>query len=372
MMQIKVTAPAQIYTTIQLPSSKSISNRALIINALGNRTFQLENLSDCDDTQVMIHALNDGKNTIDIMAAGTAMRFLTAYLSVTPGTRIITGTQRMQQRPIQVLVNALRELGAEIEYIINDGYPPLRITGHKLQKDTISLPGNISSQYISALLMIAPILSNGLALTLTGEIISRPYINLTLQLMNDFGAKAKWLNEYQLKVEPQPYQSIPFYVESDWSAASYWYQIAALSNKAEIILPGLFAILSYFTRPKNENGEKPMFPIEAAGSVLFGAWLVIMPEFFVNILMYLLGALLVIAGVQQLVSLISARKWSNVPLGFYLMPALILITGVMILAYPFGAAANTFVIFGVASIFYGACELINWYKFRKRIENTGL
>ena len=215
MMQIKVTAPAQIHTTIQLPSSKSISNRALIINALGNRTFQLENLSDCDDTQVMIHALNDGKNTIDIMAAGTAMRFLTAYLSVTPGTRIITGTQRMQQRPIQVLVNALRELGAEIEYII-------------------------SSQYISALLMIAPILSNGLTLTLTGEIISRPYINLTLQLMNDFGARAKWLNEYQLKVEPQPYQSIPFYVESDWSAASYWYQIAALSNKAEIILPGLF------------------------------------------------------------------------------------------------------------------------------------
>lgn len=240
MMQIKVTAPAQIHTTIQLPSSKSISNRALIINALGNRIFQLENLSDCDDTQVMIHALNDGKNTIDIMAAGTAMRFLTAYLSVTPGTRIITGTQRMQQRPIQVLVNALRELGAEIEYIINDGYPPLRITGHKLQKDTISLPGNVSSQYISALLMIAPILSNGLTLTLTGEIISRPYINLTLQLMNDFGARAKWLNEYQLKVEPQPYQSIPFYVESDWSAASYWYQIAALSNKAEIILPGLF------------------------------------------------------------------------------------------------------------------------------------
>ena len=240
MMQIKVTAPAQIHTTIQLPSSKSISNRALIINALGNRIFQLENLSDCDDTQVMIHALNDGKNTIDIMAAGTAMRFLTAYLSVTPGTRIITGTQRMQQRPIQVLVNALRELGAEIEYIINDGYPPLRITGHKLQKDTISLPGNVSSLYISALLMIAPILSNGLTLTLTGEIISRPYINLTLQLMNDFGARAKWLNEYQLKVEPQPYQSIPFYVESDWSAASYWYQIAALSPKAEIELLGLF------------------------------------------------------------------------------------------------------------------------------------
>lgn len=242
MMQIKVTAPAKIHTTIQLPSSKSISNRALIINALGNGTFRPENLSDCDDTQVMIHALNDGKETIDIMAAGTAMRFLTAYLSVTPGQRIITGTQRMQQRPIQVLVNALRELGAEIEYTVNDGFPPLRITGQELKKDTISLPGNVSSQYISALLMIAPVLRNGLTLTLTGEIISRPYINLTLRLMNDFGAQADWLNDHQLKVEPKTYQSIPFYVESDWSAASYWYQIMALCHEqeAEVILPGLF------------------------------------------------------------------------------------------------------------------------------------
>ncbi|WP_455673533.1 3-phosphoshikimate 1-carboxyvinyltransferase [Phocaeicola sp.] len=242
MIQIKVTAPAKIHTTIQLPSSKSISNRALIINALGNGTFRPENLSDCDDTQVMIHALNDGKETIDIMAAGTAMRFLTAYLSVTPGTRIITGTQRMQQRPIQVLVDALRELGAEIEYTVNEGFPPLRITGHGLEKETISLPGNVSSQYISALLMIAPALSNGLTVTLTGEIISRPYINLTLQLMNDFGAKAAWINDYQLKVEPQPYQSIPFYVESDWSAASYWYQITALSKEVEVTLPGLFEV----------------------------------------------------------------------------------------------------------------------------------
>ena len=240
MMQIKVTAPAQIHTTIQLPSSKSISNRALIINALGNRTFQLENLSDCDDTQVMIHALNDGKNTIDIMAAGTAMRFLTAYLSVTPGTRIITGTERMQQRPIQVLVNALRELGADIEYVANDGFPPLRITGRELRKDTISLPGNVSSQYISALLMIAPVLTNGLTIRLTGDIISRPYINLTLQLMNDFGVRAEWTDDHRLKVEPQAYHSTPFYVESDWSAASYWYQIVALSKEAEVTLPGLF------------------------------------------------------------------------------------------------------------------------------------
>ena len=240
MMQIKVTAPAKIHTTIQLPSSKSISNRALIINALGNGTHHPENLSDCDDTRVMIRALNDDKETIDIMAAGTAMRFLTAYLSVTPGTRIITGTERMQQRPIQVLVNALRELGADIEYVANDGFPPLRITGRELRKDTISLPGNVSSQYISALLMIAPVLTNGLTIRLTGDIISRPYINLTLQLMNDFGVRAEWTDDHRLKVEPQAYHSIPFYVESDWSAASYWHQIVALSKEAEVTLPGLF------------------------------------------------------------------------------------------------------------------------------------
>lgn len=239
-MQIKVTAPAKIHTTIQLPSSKSISNRALIINALGNGTHHPENLSDCDDTRVMIRALNDDKETIDIMAAGTAMRFLTAYLSVTPGTRIITGTERMQQRPIQVLVNALRELGADIEYVANDGFPPLRITGRELRKDTISLPGNVSSQYISALLMIAPVLTNGLTIRLTGDIISRPYINLTLQLMNDFGVRAEWTDDHRLKVEPQAYHSTPFYVESDWSAASYWYQIVALSKEAEVTLPGLF------------------------------------------------------------------------------------------------------------------------------------
>ena len=240
MMQIKVTAPAKIHTTIQLPSSKSISNRALIINALGNGTHHPENLSDCDDTRVMIRAFNDDKETIDIMAAGTAMRFLTAYLSVTPGTRIITGTERMQQRPIQVLVNALRELGADIEYVANDGFPPLRITGRELRKDTISLPGNVSSQYISALLMIAPVLTNGLTIRLTGDIISRPYINLTLQLMNDFGVRAEWTDDHRLKVEPQAYHSTPFYVESDWSAASYWYQIVALSKEAEVTLPGLF------------------------------------------------------------------------------------------------------------------------------------
>ena len=240
-MRIRIIPPHSIHATILLPSSKSISNRALIINALGNGGHQLENLSDCDDTQVMICALHaQPGETIDIMAAGTAMRFLTAYLSVTPGNRIITGTQRMQQRPIQVLVNALRELGANIEYVVNEGFPPLRIQGTILTKNHITLPGNVSSQYISALLMIGPSLENGLKVTLTGNIISRPYINLTLQLMKDFGGKAEWLNDHELQVKPQPYAPVPYYVESDWSASSYWYQIAALSPEAGITLPGLF------------------------------------------------------------------------------------------------------------------------------------
>ena len=242
MKKIQITAPEQITATILLPSSKSISNRALIINALGNGTYTPENLSDCDDTMVMIRALDKSQphDTIDIMAAGTAMRFLTAYLSVTPGSRIITGTQRMQQRPIELLVNALRELGAEIEYVNNEGFPPLRIHGRELIKDHICLPGNVSSQYISALLMIGPSLKNGLKVTLTGDIISKPYINLTIQLMSDFGAQVSWINDHELQVVPQPYRSIPYYIESDWSAASYWYQMAALSQEATVTLPGLF------------------------------------------------------------------------------------------------------------------------------------
>ena len=230
-MKIRITAPQHISATIQLPASKSISNRALIMHALAKGAYRPENLSDCDDTQVMIRALEAKEGeTIDIKAAGTAMRFLTAYFSVTPGTRILTGTERMKQRPIGILVNALRELGADIEYVENEGFPPLRITGTTLNKSHITLPGNVSSQYNSALLMIAPTLKDGLTLTLTGDIISRPYINMTLMLMKDFGGKASWTNENELRVEPQPYQSTPYSIESDWSAASYWYLITALSN----------------------------------------------------------------------------------------------------------------------------------------------
>lgn len=239
-MRYQLTAPSEVKATIQLPASKSISNRVLIIHALSGGKETLRNLSDCDDTQVMIKALTENNEPIDILAAGTAMRFLTAYLSATPGTHTLTGTQRMQQRPIQILVNALRQLGAQIEYAGNEGFPPLHICGTELTGDEITLKGNVSSQYISALLMIGPVLKHGLQLHLTGEIISRPYINLTLQLMKEFGAVATWTSDQSISVEPRPYRSVPFTVESDWSAASYWYQIAALSPAAEIELTGLF------------------------------------------------------------------------------------------------------------------------------------
>lgn len=229
-MQITVSAPASLHACIQLPASKSISNRALILHALAHGTLTPSNLSDCDDTNVMIRALRDMPGHIDIMAAGTAMRFLTAYLSVTPGTRILTGTPRMQQRPIRILVDALRSLGAQIEYAGNEGFPPLRITGTCLKGESISLPGNVSSQYISALLMIGAVLPRGLQLQLTGDIISRPYIDLTLQLMHDFGARAGWASPNSIAVEPGGYRDVAFTVESDWSAASYWYQVLALER----------------------------------------------------------------------------------------------------------------------------------------------
>ena len=241
MKQIRLTAPADtIHTVIELPSSKSICNRALIMNALSGSKDPIGNLSDCDDTRVMLRALQGMPEIIDIQAAGTAMRFLTAFLSVGKGEHIITGTERMKKRPIRILVDALRQLGADITYAGNEGFPPLRIKGCKLSKYEVTLPGNVSSQYISALLLIGPVLENGLKLLLTGEIISRPYINLTLQLMKEFGAVAEWTAEDRLEVKAQPYQCIPFIVESDWSAASYWYEIVALSEYATVKLPSLY------------------------------------------------------------------------------------------------------------------------------------
>lgn len=244
MTTYKVSPPLRLQCTVSLPASKSISNRALIINALSGSVYPPQNISDCDDTRVMVNALSTLPPVIDIMAAGTAMRFLTAYLSTMPGhTHTITGTERMRHRPIEVLVEALRSLGAEIEYAGEEGFPPLRITGRRLVGGKLSLPGNVSSQYISALLMIAPTMKYGLELTLVGGIISRPYIDMTLAIMTRYGARAAWTDENVLKVEPVVYRPVPFMIENDWSAASYWYQMVAISPDAQacVELPGLFA-----------------------------------------------------------------------------------------------------------------------------------
>ena len=238
-----VSASKTLNTCIVLPASKSISNRALVINALSNGSMPIENISDCDDSMVVVAALRDMPRVIDIKAAGTAMRFLTSLLATRPGEEhIITGTERMRNRPISVLVDALRALGADIDYEERAGYPPLKICGRKLKGGHLMLPGNVSSQYISSLLMIGPTLEQGLTLALEGEIISRPYIDMTLAIMRQYGARAEWVGEKEIRVEPVPYEPIPYYVESDWSAASYWYEMVALSadEEASVVLPGLF------------------------------------------------------------------------------------------------------------------------------------
>ena len=240
-MTYRITAPERIRAEIQLPSSKSISNRALVLHALSGGEAFLENLSDCDDTMVMIKALRDKLEVVDIMAAGTAMRFLTAYYCITPDTRILTGTERMKHRPISILVDALCSLGAEIDYVEEKGFPPLRITGKLLKGGEVTLEGSVSSQYISALLMMGGALEDGLTLHLKGNIVSRPYIELTMQLMRDFGTEVSWISEDSICVKGGGYQDTPYFIESDWSAASYWYEMAALCPKAHIELPGLFA-----------------------------------------------------------------------------------------------------------------------------------
>ena len=240
-MQYMITPPRHVDTRILLPASKSISNRALIIHALTGGNVMPENLSDCDDTKVIIRALSHRPEVIDIKAAGTAMRFMTAYLSVTEGEHTITGTERMKHRPIGVLVDALRYLGAEIEYAGEKGFPPLHIRGRQLEGGRLEIPGNVSSQYISALLMIAPVLSKGLEMKLTGGIVSRPYIDLTLHLMHQFGVSAEWTDIDSITVKPQPYRQRPYTIENDWTAASYWYEVLALTDElgAKVVLPGM-------------------------------------------------------------------------------------------------------------------------------------
>ena len=246
-MKLRIIAPKTLRPcTIELPPSKSIANRALVISALNGIAPQqvLHQPVDtlCDDIRVMVQLLqtvlskttpNAEDSVLDVGAAGTAMRFATAFLAVQEGTHIITGTERLQQRPIGILVDALRQLGAHIDYLGHEGYPPLRITGNPaMQGGTITLDGSISSQFISALLMIAPIMQEGLTLHLQGQLVSTPYIYITTQLMRQFGVQLEWTDERTIRIGHgyNPQKTFAPSIESDWTAASYWYEIAAISK----------------------------------------------------------------------------------------------------------------------------------------------
>ena len=255
--------PLKLNASLALPTSKSLCARALVVNHLCEQPVHLEGLSDCDDTQAILQGLEALRNSedaplrVDIGAAGTAMRFLTALFAATPQLDVvITGSQRMQERPIGALVTALQAAGADISYVEKEGYPPLRIRGKQLEGGMLTLPSNISSQYVSALLMIAPTMRRGLQLELEGKVASAPYIRMTMQVMKAFGVETKWENNLISIESGQRYartlsshcggtektvQTASYTIECDWTAASYWYEIVALhpDQTARVLLRGL-------------------------------------------------------------------------------------------------------------------------------------
>jgi len=269
---VRLTSPASpVRATIPLASSKSESNRALIIDALTGFGCELHNLAAARDTQTMIRLLkSDGGTasqpaTADVLDAGTTMRFLTAYFAGTGQRRIMTGTPRMCERPIGILVDALRILGADIAYLAKEGYPPLQLNGFSPSAtNRLTMRGDVSSQYVSALLMIAPALPNGLEITLTGPVGSQPYIEMTIEQMRHFGADVRtdW-DSKTILVKSKPYTPATYAVESDWSGASYWYSVLALAEDggagtaaAEIELLGL--------KPKSLQGDSAIVDIMQA------------------------------------------------------------------------------------------------------------
>ena len=251
-MKLRVTAPKTIQQcTIELPPSKSIANRVLILSALNGvepeRVLRQPFTNLCDDIRVVAEMLQHDCAVVDVCAAGTAMRFGTAYLAVTKGTHTITGTQRLQERPIGILVDALRSLGATIEYVGKEGFPPLKITGNPaLRGGSLTMNGGVSSQFISALLMIAPTMQEGLTLKLEGQLVSTPYLYITLDLMRQFGARAEWTDERTIRVEHGYNYNLSAQatkIEADWTAASYWYEIASIAK----LQPTAFHLQSLFT-----------------------------------------------------------------------------------------------------------------------------
>lgn len=236
-------SPQQEIRAIELPGSKSVTNRALIINALSCRPARIEGIAHCDDTIAITDALKQCDCArIDIGAAGTAMRFLTAYFAAMPGVSLtLTGTQRMLCRPIKPLVDSLTQLDANITYLGEDGFPPLSIEGKRLKGGNISIRGDISSQFISALMMIGPTLNGGLNIQLLGEVVSRSYIDMTCEIMRHYGIEVK--SDENLIAIPEQSYSAPdvFMVEADWSSASYFYELVALTDMQNIKLTGLFS-----------------------------------------------------------------------------------------------------------------------------------
>ncbi len=239
-MNYKISHPTKVVNCeIDLPSSKSISNRLLIIKALCKEKFLIKNLSESDDTILLKNALNSKEKTINVSHAGTSFRFLTSFLSIQKGKEfILNGSDRMKERPIKELVNSLQELGVKIEYLEKEDFPPLKIIGTEIDGGEIEIDGTISSQFISSLLLIAPNLRNGLILKIKGELVSKSYVLMTLKLMGEFGINWTW-NKDVITILKQEYVAKNYTVESDWSAATFWFQSASLSEKCKIILRGL-------------------------------------------------------------------------------------------------------------------------------------
>jgi len=239
-MNYKISHPTKVVNCeIDLPSSKSISNRLLIIKALCKEKFLIKNLSESDDTILLKNALNSKEKTINVSHAGTSFRFLTSFLSIQKGKEfILNGSDRMKERPIKELVNSLEGLGVKIEYLEKEDFPPLKIIGTEIDGGEIEIDGTISSQFISSLLLIAPNLKNGLILKIKGKLVSKPYVLMTLKLMGEFGINWTW-NKDVITILKQEYVAKNYTVESDWSAATFWFQSASLSEKCKIILRGL-------------------------------------------------------------------------------------------------------------------------------------
>ena len=239
-MNYKISHPTKIINCeIELPSSKSISNRLLIIQLLCKENFKIKNLSKSDDTQILKSSLNSQQNIFDVNHAGTSFRFLISFLAIQNNKQfILTGSERLKERPIKELIETLQKMGAKIEYLEREGAAPIKIIGTELKGGYIEIDGSISSQFISSILLISPIIKEGIKLKIKGKLVSKPYVLMTLKLMEEYGIKWNW-NKDLIEIKKQPYKSKNYTVESDWSSASFWFEIASLSKECNIKLLGL-------------------------------------------------------------------------------------------------------------------------------------